>query len=66
MPMIYIMVGIRLKQTSLKYGTIVRLENMPSDHFSIAEPRKHFPSAPCERGYYGYLMPMIVHHLMQI
>jgi hypothetical protein len=43
-----------VKTTTLKYGTTVRLDNMPSDHFSIAEPRKHFPSAPSERGYHGY------------
>jgi hypothetical protein len=43
-----------IKSTTLKYGTTVRLDNMPSDHFSIAECRKHFPSAPCERGYHGY------------
>ena len=43
-----------VKSTSLKYGTTVRLDNMPSDHFSVAEPRKHFPSAPSERGYHGY------------
>lgn len=43
-----------VKSTTLKYGTITRLDNMPSDHFSIAEPRKHFPSAPCDRGYHGY------------
>lgn len=43
-----------VKTTTLKYGTTTRLDNMPSDHFSIAEPRKHFPSAPSERGYHGY------------
>jgi len=43
-----------IKTTTLKYGTTVRLDNMPSDHFSIAEPRKHFPSTPNERGYHGY------------
>lgn len=43
-----------IKSTTLKYGTTVRLDNMPSDHFSIAEPRKHFPSAPSERGYHAY------------
>ncbi|CAH6421702.1 Divergent major capsid protein [uncultured virus] len=43
-----------IKTTTLKYGTTVRLDNMPSHHFSIAEPRKHFPSAPSERGYHGY------------
>ncbi len=43
-----------IKTTTLKYGTTVRLDNMSSDHFSIAEPRKHFISAPCERGYHAY------------
>lgn len=43
-----------IKTTTLKYGTTTRLDNMPSDHFSIAEPRKHFPSSPSERGYHGY------------
>lgn len=43
-----------IKSTTLKYGTVKRLDNMPSDHFNIAEPRKHFPSAPNERGYHAY------------
>lgn len=43
-----------IKATTLKYGSVVKLDNMPSDHFSIAEPRKHFLSAPSERGYHGY------------
>lgn len=43
-----------VKTTTLQYGTTVRLDNMASHHFSIAEPRKHFPSAPSERGYHGY------------
>lgn len=43
-----------VRNTTLLYGTAKRLDNMPSDHFSIAEPRKHFPSAPNERGYHGY------------
>lgn len=43
-----------IKTTTLKYGTLARLDNMPSDHFNIAEPRKHFPSAPSERGYHAY------------
>lgn len=43
-----------IKTTSLKYGTTVRLDRMPSDHFSIAEPRKHFISSPSERGYHAY------------
>ena len=43
-----------IRTTTLKYGTTMRLDDMPSDHFSVAEPRKHFPSAPNERGYHGY------------
>jgi hypothetical protein len=43
-----------VRTTSFKYGTTIRLDNMPSDHFSIAEPRMHFPSAPDEPGYHGY------------
>lgn len=43
-----------IKTTTLKYGAVTRFSNMPSDHFSIAEPRKHFPSSPQERGYHGY------------
>lgn len=43
-----------IRTTTLKYGTTTRLDNMPSDHFSAAECRKHFPSAPSERGYHGY------------
>lgn len=42
-----------IKTTSLTYGTTARLDRMPSDHFSLAEPRKHFPSTPNERGYHG-------------
>ncbi len=43
-----------IKTTTLKYATTSRLENMESDHFSIAEPRKHFLSSPSERGYHAY------------
>lgn len=43
-----------IKTTTVLYGTTPRLNNLPSDHFSIAEPRKHFPSSPCEIGYHGY------------
>lgn len=43
-----------IRTTSLIYGTTLRLDKMPSDHFSIAEPRKHFPSAPSESGFHGY------------
>ena len=40
--------------TSLDYNNVNRFHKMPSHHFTIAEPRKHFPSAPCERGYHGH------------
>jgi hypothetical protein len=40
--------------TTLTYGTIPKLDKMTSDHFNIAESRKHFPSAPCDVGYHGY------------
>lgn len=43
-----------IKSVTLKYGNVIKFNNMPSDHFSIAEPRKHFPSAPDEIGYHGY------------
>lgn len=43
-----------IKTTTLRYGTTDRLNNMSSDHFSIAEPRKHFKSAPNEKGYHAY------------
>lgn len=43
-----------IKSTTLKYGTTLRLDNMSSDHFSIAEPRKHFKSSPLETGYHAY------------
>lgn len=43
-----------IRTTTLKYGTTTRLDNMPSDHFSIAESRKHFRSSPDVRGYHGY------------
>ena len=43
-----------IKTTGLKYGTVTRLPPMGSDHFSLAEARKHFPSSPSERGYHAY------------
>lgn len=43
-----------VRTTSLMYGTTKRLDHMTSDHFSIAESRKRFPSAPSETGYHGY------------
>lgn len=43
-----------IRGTTLKYGTTIRLDNMASDHFTIAEPRKHFPSSPEEPGFHAY------------
>lgn len=43
-----------ISTTSLKYYSKTKLNNMESDHFNIAESRKHFPSAPCENGYHAY------------
>jgi len=40
--------------TSMSYNGVPRLQDMPSDHFSIAEPRKFFLSPPCETGYHAY------------
>jgi hypothetical protein len=40
--------------TTLKYGNTLYLDKLPSDHFSIAQPREHFPSSPDEIGYHGY------------
>lgn len=42
-----------VKTTTYKYGNIVVLDNMPSDHFNIAQS-KHFPSLPIETGYHAY------------
>lgn len=39
--------------TTLKYGTSEKLSDMPSDHFNLAQARKHFPSAPNEEGYHA-------------
>lgn len=43
-----------IRKTSLRYGGNIRLNEMDSDHFSIAQPRKHFPSPPSEPGYHAY------------
>ena len=40
--------------TTLKYGNSIYFDKLPSDHFSIAQPREHFPSSPDEIGYHGY------------
>ena len=42
-----------IHKTSLLYGTNAKFADMDSDHFSIAEPRKHALSAPKEAGYHG-------------
>lgn len=42
-----------IKSNTLKYGNNPVFEDYPSHHFSIAEARKHFYSAPCEVGYHG-------------
>ena len=39
---------------SLYYGGQPRLDKMATDHFSVAECRKHFTSPPSEVGYHGY------------
>lgn len=41
-----------IKNVSLKYGNVARLDKMPADHLSIAEPRNHCKSSPCEVGYH--------------
>jgi hypothetical protein len=44
-----------IKSSTLSYGTDAkRFSNMPSHHFNIAESRKHFKSAPSDRGYHGH------------
>ncbi len=42
-----------IARVSLKYGDMVKFENMDSDHFEKIEAR-HFPSAPSEPGYNAY------------
>jgi hypothetical protein len=42
-----------VKHTSLTYDTIRRFEEMPSDHFNIAQSRHTFKSAPSEAGYHA-------------
>jgi hypothetical protein len=41
------------KQT-LKYGNKNKFRDMESDHFNVAESRKHFLSSPNEIGYHAY------------
>lgn len=42
-----------IRFTSLLYGNKVRIDKMESHHFSAAQPRHHFPSAPSEVGYHA-------------
>jgi hypothetical protein len=42
-----------ISHITLKYGNKVKLNNMPSDHFNIAESRKHYLSSPYESGYHA-------------
>jgi len=43
-----------ISKNTLKYGETCKFKDMDSDHFNIAESRKHFPSAPSEAGYHAY------------
>lgn len=43
-----------IKNTTFKLGKSVVFNKMDSHHFSIAQPRKHFPSTPWMTGYHGY------------
>ena len=42
-----------IKTTTLRYGTVPCFEDMASDHFNIGVKR-HFRSAPSERGYHAF------------
>jgi len=43
-----------ISMNSLKYSAGYKWHNMESDHFNVAESRKHFLSSPCETGYHAY------------
>ena len=43
-----------IKITSLRYGNTTVLDKMESHHFSIAQPRRHFPSVPNIPGHHAY------------
>ena len=43
-----------IKYTTFKLGKSTVFDKMDSHHFSIAQPRKHFPSTPWMTGYHGY------------
>ena len=42
-----------VKHTTLRYGTVDKIDKMESDHFSVSEVMMHLPSAPCETGYHA-------------
>ena len=43
-----------IKKVTFKYGSEELIKDMPSDHFSLSQARKHFMSAPAETGYNAY------------
>jgi len=43
-----------IKYTTFRLGQSVVFNKMKSHHFSIAQPREHFPSTPWMTGYHGY------------
>lgn len=43
-----------IKKTTFTVGKSVVFNKMDSHHFSIAQPRKHFPSIPWMTGYHAY------------
>jgi hypothetical protein len=43
-----------IKKTTFTIGKSKIFNKMDSHHFSIAQPRKHFPSSPWIAGYHGY------------
>ena len=45
-----------ISTNTLKHGGKIKLNNMTSDHFNIAESRKHGKSAPCENGYHAHFI----------
>ena len=42
-----------LKNYTFKYSKKTRIDCLPSDHASIAEPKNHFPRPPSEVGYHA-------------
>jgi len=43
-----------IKKTTFQLGKSIVFNKMDSHHFSIAQPRKHFPSIPWMTGYHAY------------